>query len=151
MTTEPALDAFWQHCAVRHGFTGPRPPVCAFGDSKSQQDELAALVIAGRKRATAGLAFWCGYDRELAPRPGDLHIVTDGSGCPQGLIRITEVNEAPFIAVDDQFAHDEGEGDGSRAYWLAEHQRFFAAELAREGLAMADSVKVMFQRFELLD
>jgi len=151
MNTETTLDAFWRRCAARHGLTGPRPPLRAFGDSKSQQNELANLVVTGRKRATAGLALWYGYDRETAPKPGDLHIFTDGSGTPRGIIRITEIREAPFNSVDDQFAHDEGEGDRSRAYWLAEHHRFFAAELAREGLAMADTVKVMFQRFEHLD
>lgn len=141
------LEAFWVGFQAETGITGPRPPVTRFGDSTDQQDALAALVVAGRKRATASLALWYGSDRASAPKQGDMHIFTDGAGRPLGVIRTTEVREGPLTSVDDQFACDEGEGDGTRAYWLAEHRRFFAAELAQEGLELVDTVKVTFERF----
>ncbi len=150
MTDEAALDVFWTAFQAAHGIDAPRPPVTAFGDSEDQQDELAELVLTGRKRATASLALWYGQDRETAPKSGDFAIFTDGSGKPRGVIRTTETRIGKLISVDDAFAADEGEGDGSRDYWLAEHRRFFIAELAREGLTLTDTVLVVFERFELL-
>jgi uncharacterized protein YhfF len=50
-----AAAPFWSEFCARTGMTGPVPPVTAFGNPGTQQDALAALVLAQRKRATAGL------------------------------------------------------------------------------------------------
>lgn len=144
------IDEFWQDYCRDMDQAGPVLKTTAFGDGQAQQDELCALVLDGRKRATATLAFWYGYDRELAPRPGDRTIILDGLGAPRGVIETIEVFEAAFCDVDARFAEHEGEGDGSLAYWKAEHRRFFAADLAREGLAFAQAARVICERFRLV-
>lgn len=146
----PDVKEFWVAFCAATSAVGDVPRVTRFGDGQAQQDELCGLVLAGRKRATAGLALWYGYERELAPKVGDLSLVADGGGVARCVIECVEVAEMAFCDVDAAFAADEGEGDGSLAYWLAEHRRFFAAELGREGLAFAPTVRVVCERFRLL-
>jgi hypothetical protein len=82
---------FWSGFCARTGLTGPVPPVTAFGNPGAQQDSLAALVLAGRKRATAGLLAEYEADGWPLPQKGDLEIFTDGSATPLGVIRTTEM------------------------------------------------------------
>jgi len=147
---DPGVVQFWQAFCARTGATGAMPGTTRFGDGAGQQDALCALVLSGRKRATASLALWYGYERERAPEPGTLQIVLDGSGAPRGVIETVSVFEAAFREVDAAFAADEGEGDGSLAYWRAEHRRFFSGELAREGLAFTEDVRVLCERVRLV-
>ncbi|HQT87000.1 MAG TPA: ASCH domain-containing protein [Acidiphilium sp.] len=144
------IEPFWSGFCARTGITGPVPPVTAFGDPGAQQDALAALVLAGRKRATAGLL--AEYEAEQLPLPqkGDLEIFTDGSATPLGVIRTTEMRVGPFISVDAAFAADEGEGDGSLDYWRDEHRRFFQAVADAQGYAFSEQSLVVFVRFELI-
>jgi hypothetical protein len=74
----------------------------------------------------------------------------DGRGQPRGVFETMMVFEAPFHAVDAQFAADEGEGDGSFADWRSAHERYFSALLAKEGLESTDNLRVIFQRFRLV-
>ncbi|GAA5265963.1 hypothetical protein ACOSOMT5_P2390 [Acidiphilium sp. MT5] len=141
---------FWADFCARTSMRGPMPPVTAFGDPGAQQDALAALVLAGRKRATAGLLAEYEAEQVPLPQPGDLEIFTDGSGTPLGVIRTTEMRVGMFNTVDAAFAADEGEGDGSLDYWRAEHRRFFQAEAKAQGYAFSDQSLVVFVRFELV-
>lgn len=144
------IDEFWDAFCQARGVWGPAARTTRFGDGSAQQDDLCALVLNGRKRAAATLAFWYGYERELAPKPGDLAMILDGGGVPGGVIETVEVFETAFAQVDESFAADEGEGDGSLDYWVAEHRRFFAGDLAREGLAFTETVRVICERFRLV-
>ncbi|MEJ1933499.1 hypothetical protein WDZ92_25135, partial [Nostoc sp. NIES-2111] len=55
----PAVEHFWTAFAAASPLADQRRfyEACVFGDSEALADELAALVIAGVKRATAG-ALW---------------------------------------------------------------------------------------------
>ncbi len=144
------MEDFWIAFCKNHGTFGVMPGTTEFGDTPAMKNELCDLVLAGRKRATASLAFWYGWDRASLPKPGDFTIMLDGAGTPRGVIETMEAREGPLHSVDAQFAADEGEGDGSLEYWLAEHRRFFTNELASEGLEFADTVRVIFERFRLV-
>jgi uncharacterized protein YhfF len=54
--------------------------VGSFGDSPEMVIELAELVIAGIKRATASLARDYGDGGEPVPKPGDFGMMLDGAG-----------------------------------------------------------------------
>ncbi len=58
----------------------------SFGDSPAMADELAALVLRGTKRATAGSLWSFEAHGKRLPVPGDLSIVTGGSGAPLCII-----------------------------------------------------------------
>jgi ASCH domain len=66
--------------------------------------ELADLVIAGIKRATASLARVYGEGCEPIPRPGDLVLMLDGEGRARFIWRTTEVTIKPLSQVDVAFA-----------------------------------------------
>ncbi|MBS0450830.1 MAG: ASCH domain-containing protein [Proteobacteria bacterium] len=122
-----------------------------FGDSEQLASELAELVLAGRKRATAS-ALWT-YEAEgrRAPRPGDMSVVTTWSGQPLCIIETLGAEIHPFMAVDAQFAFDEGEGDGSLASWRLGHAGYFERECARLGRPFARDMPVVCERFRLVD
>jgi len=140
------VEEFW----ARYGGVPVCPPVTSFGDSTSMQDELCELVLAGRKRGTASLGLWYGAERKFLPKAGELRVVVDGGGRPRCLIEILAVEERRFCEVDEAFAAVEGEGDRSLAYWRREHERFFGAELAAEGLEFSEQVRVVLETFRVV-
>ena len=64
-------DAFWQAFRRHLGLDHDNYVVGSFGDTPEMATELADLVIAGIKRATASLARDYGEGREPTPKPGD--------------------------------------------------------------------------------
>jgi uncharacterized protein YhfF len=83
--------------------------VGSFGDNAEMATELAELVIAGVKRATASLARDYGDGREPTPKPSDFVMMLDGAGCHQFIRRTTELTLKPFVEVDEALVWVEGE------------------------------------------
>lgn len=146
----PSQQEFWTRFQRDTGCTAEPRGVDAFGDSQAMQDELLELVLIGRKRATATLARWFENDPLGLPKPGDLWLITDGRGEPACVIRTTKIEVRPVRAVDAAFAFDEGEGDRSLDYWLAEHRAFYRREATREGFTYSDDLDVVCERFALV-
>lgn len=121
-----------------------------FCDNESDANELADLVLSGKKRATAGL-LWS-YEAEGEPLPvvGDLNIVTDWEGRARCVIRTTSVEVVPFADVTPEFAAIEGEGDGSLGYWREVHEAAFTRELAGASQAFEPSMPVVCECFEVV-
>src|SRR5215472_16031013 len=147
-TRSAQVDAFWQAFHRHTGLDHDNYAVAAFGDSPQMATELADLVIAGIKRATASLASDYGEGRESIPKPGDFVMMLDGKGRPRFIWRTTEVTIKPLSQVDDAFAWDEGEGDRTREWWLDAHRRYFARQASREACEFDDDVLTVFERFE---
>jgi uncharacterized protein YhfF len=152
MTEAAAI--FWQRyvatLAADHPHRHARPDAFAFGDSAALADELAALVQAGRKRATASLPIEFTSAGLPLPAAGDVSIVLLADGTPVVIIEEVEVRHLPFEAVDAAFAADEGEGDGSLAWWQAAHRRYFGRVCARLGGRFDETTPVMCRRFRLV-
>ena len=146
----PDTDAFWQAFRQYAGLDHDHYVVGSFGDSPEMATELADLVVAGIKRATASLARDYGEGREAIPRPGDFVMMLDGKGRPRFIWQTTEVTIKPLSQVDDAFAWDEGEGDRTRNWWLAAHRRYFGRQANREGCKFDDDVLTVFERFEVV-
>lgn len=149
MTVPPRYGPFWDAFrATRADDPTPRfLEAFHFDDNEPSADELARLVVAGRKRATAGLLWAYEDERKPLPRPGDFSIVTDWAGEPACVIETLRVDIVPFDAVDAAFAATEGEGDGSLAYWRRAHEAYFARECRRIGRAPAPDMPVVCERF----
>jgi len=133
-----------------HPHRAARVTAFSFGDSAALADELAALVITGRKRATASLPAQFESEGAALPAAGDVSIVTRGDGTPVAIIETTDVRLVPFGQVDAEFAATEGEGDGSLAYWRAAHTKFFGRVVTRLGGRLDDATLVVCERFRLL-
>ncbi len=143
-----AVETFWREYCVGTGLGSPAPSfVFSFGDSPALADQLAALVLQGTKRATAGALFSYSGEGGPPPRPGDLSVVVDGAGNPHCIIRTTEIRIGPLNTVDEAFARDEGEGDRSLGFWLAMHGKFFGQRARTAGIPMHDGIETVFERF----
>lgn len=121
-----------------------------FCDNESDANELAELVLAGTKRATAGLLWSYEAEGEPLPEVGDLHVITDWEGQARCVIRTTSVEVVPFEAVTREFAAIEGEGDGSLEYWREVHEAAFTRELADSGRTLEPTSPVVCQCVELV-
>src|ERR1700755_3377917 len=93
----------------------------AFGDSSKLADELLALVLEGKKRATC----WAVAEGMKGAELGKSMVACDGAGRPRTVLLTLEVTQSRFDAIDSSFAFDEGEGDRSLDHWRAAHQRYF--------------------------
>ena len=113
----------------------------AFGDGPQLADELLELVLAGVKTATCSTE-----DEPNTSMAGERWVVLDGRGHPRCVIESTEVSYRRFHEVDAAFAHDEGEGDRSLAYWRQAHRRYFG----RLG-KFSEDMMLMCERFRLVE
>ena len=113
----------------------------AFGDGPQLADELLELVLAGVKTATCSTE-----DEPNTSTTGERWVVLDGSGDPRCVIETLEVTYRRFGEVDASFAHEEGEGDRSLAYWRQAHRNYFG----RLGKFSKDMM-LMCERFRLVE
>jgi uncharacterized protein YhfF len=143
-------DAFWQAFRRYAGLDHDNYVVGSFGDTPEMATELADLVIAGTKSATASLARDYGEGREPTPRTGDFVMMLDGEARPRLIRRTIEVTIKPLSQVDEAFAWDEGEGERTRNWWLDAHRRYFARQASREGFELDDEILTVFERFEVV-
>ena len=146
------IEVFWQSF-VRSQAEDPTPrffEAFHFDDNEPSANELAQLVLAGRKRATAGLA-WA-YDAASVPLPksGALSVVTDWAKLPLCVIETRRVEVVAFDEVTEEFAATEGEGDGSLSYWQAAHWAYFGRECQRIGRVLDAKMPVVCERFEVV-
>jgi uncharacterized protein YhfF len=131
----PAVEAYWQAYCRARGAVGLAYDVCRMGDSAGMGDELLQLILRGPKRATACLLRDVENGGEVMATVGGHVVVLDGRDTPRAIWRSKTVEVKPLDQVDDAFAWDEGEGDRTRADWLAMHTRYFERRAETEGFA----------------
>lgn len=121
----------------------------ALGDTPLMAEQLAALILAGKKQATSS-ALWA-YEASASPLPwvGAYSIVMDTSEQSLAIIQTVQVQVLPFHQVSAAFAVLEGEGDGSLAYWRAEHIDFFTRECKLAGRVFDENMQVVCEQFTL--
>lgn len=143
---DPRVEAFVNEAREATGEPSGAYDAFAFGDAPEMADALAALVVAGRKRATTSLLAEYEADDEPLPAIGAFGVVLDGAGRPVALIRTREVRIAAFGDVDEGFAWDEGEGDRTLRFWREGHRAFFA----RSDPGFSEDSPVVCERFDLV-
>ena len=114
----------------------------AFGDSPELADELLELVRMGKKTATC----WAASEGLKGAAVGKRWIAKDGRGRPRAVLETVELTRRRLEEVDESFAHDEGEGDRSLAYWRAAHMRYFT-RLGR----FSQDMDLYCERFRLVE
>src|SRR5262245_58084093 len=113
----------------------------SFGDGPELANELADLVLAGRKRATC----WAVTDGPIT-NVGKRMVMLDGAGNPRAVLETGELVQRRFSEIDKAFAFDEGEGDRTLTYWRTAHQRYFE----RQGMFSSDML-LYCERFLLME
>ena len=152
-TPDPALwRPFWERFLATRPDLGAQEPadVFAFGDHRALADELAELVRRGVKRGTCTSQVALRQGLATSPRPGDLSVVLKGDGTPVCVIETIATFTSRFIDVDAGFAAEEGEGDGSLAYWRDAHETFFGREGERLGYTFTPQLEVECERFRVV-
>ena len=86
---------------------------------------LNALVLAGRKQATAALLDFYRAESEDAPHVGEHLVLVDDHGARVGEVEVTAVEIVPLRDVTRRFAETEGEGFRSVEHWRDVHVRFW--------------------------
>ena len=114
-------------------------PRTSFG-SKHMEERLAALILAGRKRATV----WNGND--INPTAPGMKWLVTVANVPVGVIETLEVGTCRFHEIDENFAYEEGEGDRGLTYWRAVHEDFFR----KEGHFQKDML-LWWEKFKLIE
>jgi len=118
-----------------------------FGTSGAFREELNALVLSGKKRATAGTLKW-DYEAEGEPieTVGEQLAVLGSDGEHLATIEATKVDVVRFADVPTEFALAEGEGDLSGDDFRASHLRYWS----RQGLDISDETLIVLLYFRLV-
>ena len=143
--------AMWEAFLVATAL--PLDTPCAlveFGYEGEMQDDLAALVVAGSKRATTSLLRWYGAGGERYPLAGEYFIVVDSQKVAACVCRMTKIEERAFADVDEAYAYVEGEGDRTLQTWRRDHRAFFEAEAAANDFTFDDTSHVVLETFVVL-
>ena len=116
------------------------------GSPGEMRARLNGLVLAGRKRATAGVLTE-DYEREDEPLEhlGERLVLVDDDGVQVAVLEVTDVDVARFADVPWEFAAAEGEGHADLDAWRSGHQRFWA----RQGVVVDDDTMIVMVRFAL--
>jgi uncharacterized protein YhfF len=114
----------------------------SYGDGPELADELLALVLDGRKTATC----WAASEGLKGTAVGKRMVALDGAGRPRAVIETLELTQRRFDDVDEQFAHEEGEGDQTLADWRRAHRNYFT----RTG-QFEDNMLLWCERFWVVD
>ena len=134
----------WESYSRRENITADYD-AWAFGDDP---EELARLVNAGIKTATASLALWYDLEGEALPQAGQYSVILNTKDEAVCIIRTTRVFTSAFDEVDEVQAYREGEGDRSLSYWRRVHARFFSEELAAIGRGFDEKMPVVCEEFQ---
>jgi uncharacterized protein YhfF len=151
----PETRRFWNEYAKAAGIKAAgikvrQIPELRFGDTDELTDELAALVVEGKKRAHAGLPRDFVERGRRLPRRGDFAVLVDSGGAPRCVIRYVEVAVRPMREVDEHFAWEDGGGDRTLAWWMSAHTRYFRRRGAEEGFSVDGDTEVVLERFEVV-
>jgi uncharacterized protein YhfF len=112
-------------------------------------DELADLVIEGRKTATASAHELYRVENSPMPSKDGLSIILRSDGEAVCIIRTTDVRICRFCEVTPEHAYKEGEGDRSLEHWRTVHQECFSKELEEHGLPFDENVLVVCETFKI--
>ena len=146
----PAVVAFWEEFRRTRGVPEQAYDVCRMGDNPALADESLALILAGPKRATACLLRDVEQGIEVMARVGAHVVVIDADDRPRAIWRTKTVEVKPLDQVDEAFSWDEGEGERTRADWLAQHTLYFERRVRAEGFSFDASMPAVFERFTLV-
>ena len=117
----------------------------SFGDSEQLADELATLVIEGKKTVTCSSLSGF-FSDSVIPVIGGFSIILNSHNQPVCVIRTRSLWLMRFNEVTEDLAKKEGEGDLSLAYWQEGHKAFFS----REG-SFSEYMELVFEEFELIE
>lgn len=116
------------------------------GDAGDLRTRLNSLVLAGQKRATAGLLEEYDHEDEALEHVGERLALLDDAGRMLATVEVTSVEVVPLAGVPWAFAAAEGEGDRNLDEWRAGHRRFWVDR----GSTVNDTTPVVLLQFTVV-
>ncbi|BDR57232.1 ASCH domain-containing protein [Xylocopilactobacillus apis] len=140
------IEKYWQVFADKNKLTNAAYEAWAFGDNPKTADELAKLVLEGKKTATSS-RFVKG---DKLPQVGEYNIILDGQGHPVCITQTLSVEIMPFKNVSAEHAYLEGEDDRTLASWRNVHRDFFTRECLDEGKTFTEEIPCVCEVFKAI-
>ena len=119
-----------------------------FGDTP---DELAQLVIQGKKTTTTGAHMIYELKNKPLPVVGQYSIILNGNDEPVAVIKVIDVQVMPMNQVSEKHTAGEGDCDEGYEFWWDLHKEFFSKGLAKFGKEFSEDMLVVCKEFELFD
>ncbi|MDA9792957.1 ASCH domain-containing protein [Bacteriovoracaceae bacterium] len=113
-------------------------------------DDLAALIVSGKKTAGSGLVKDYEVCGDELPALGNYTIVLNSDESPVCITHLTKTKISKFKDVGEDVAIAEGEGDLSLEYWRNAHVKFFTPSLIALGIKDLDHEDVITEFFEVV-
>jgi len=143
-------EQMWQAYCESSGVSEQTPySAWAFCGGGAVGDELAFLVLAGTKTATASALVAFELENEPLPKVGEYSVILLDNGEAAGVICDTKVTLVPFDEVSGEHAFREGEGDRSLAYWQKVHREAFAPDYEAAGKPFDEHGLCVLEEFVL--
>ena len=120
--------------------------ILEIGTPGAMRQRLNGLILARRKRATAGLFLDYVRDDEELEFVGERLALVDDDRQRIAVVEVVRVDTAPFGEVSWKFAQAEGEGFESLEEWREGHCRFWTSG----GDVIDDLTPVVLVWFELV-
>ena len=118
-----------------------------FGTPGPMRERLNALVLEGRKRATAGLLQHDYIDQnETIEIVGEELFILNNSAASIGKVKVTKVEVVRFEDVADDFAKAEGEGDLTGDDFRNSHREYWSSL----GINVEDDMLIVTVYFTLV-
>jgi len=114
-------------------------------------DELAKMVVVGRKTTTTST--YAGYEarNESIPHIGKCSIILDSKDKPVGIIEVINVKVMPMNEVPMGHRANEGDCGADGELWWDVHEEYFTSILAERGEAFSEDMLVVCEEFKLID
>lgn len=119
----------------------------AFGEDANN---LAKLVLQGKKTATSSLYDAYKDEREPLPQVGEYSVLLLDNEEAVCILRNIKVSVMPFSEVGEDHARKEGEGDLSLDYWRKVHKDFFEKQMLELGKVFSPRCNVVCEEFEIV-
>lgn len=113
-------------------------------------DELAKLVIDGKKTGTCSLYKLYEIEGEPVPQVGQYQIILNSRDEPVVMIRTHTIDIMPMNEVSEEFALSEGEGDGTFKFWWDGHLEFFNKLAEEFGFSFDTNDLLVCESFEVV-
>jgi len=121
----------------------------SFGANEIIANELASLVLSGKKKATSSSFLCYQVEEEPIPAVGNLSIVTDWDKNPICVIEVTAVNIIPFKDITYDICKREGEDENLES-WRENHIKFFTLDAREAGFEFTWDMLVVFEDFKVV-
>lgn len=113
-------------------------------------DELARLVLAGVKTATASTKLAYETAGETLPEVGTYSVILFDNEEAACIIRDTKVSVVPFNRVSVEHAYKEGEDGRSLEKWREVHRRAFTPDYTAVGRSFDENGDCVLEEFTVV-